>query len=229
MRLPFTWLLLSGLLASCTANSIVRNGFRVPVAHDLAYVSPVTTVAVIHYGSPAVANKEATLESARLLRLALVQHRSELRLHNEVEVPDSLLLQARHEIYEAVLGIEQHWQLAGNANLPVLDYLLSQQSQRYALLTVASGFTRIPKLNTILAKSYGRVGGYPFMVSPTGPMSKQAKSNIFLLIYDRKQKAIVYYRRTPPISEREPLDAPSLEKQFAKLLKKDFRPLQPLN
>jgi hypothetical protein len=229
MRLSRFLLLLSGLLASCSANSIVRTGFRVPVAHDLAYVSPVTTVAVIHYGSPAVANKEATLESARLLRLALVQHRAELRLRNEVEVPDSLLLQARHEVYEAVLGIEQHWQLAGGADLPVLDYLLSQQSQRYALLTVASGFTRIPKLNVILAKSYGRIGGYPFAAAPSGPMSKQAKSNIFLLIYDRKQKAIVYYRRTPVISEREPLDAASLEKQFAKLLKKDFRPVQTLN
>lgn len=229
MRLPFTWLLLSGVLASCTANSIVRNGFRVPVAHDLAYVSPVTTVAIVHYGSPAVANKEATLESERLLRLALLQHRAELRLHNEVEVPDSLLLQARHEVYQAVLGIEQHWQLAGSADLPVLDYLLSQQNQRYALLTVASGFTRIPKLNVILAHGYGRIGGYPFVTSPTGLTAQQAKSNIFLLVYDRKQKAIVYYRRTPPLSDREPLDAVSLDKQFARLLKKDFRPTKVLN
>jgi hypothetical protein len=226
MRLPFTWLLLSGLLASCTANSIVRNGFRVPVAHDLAYVSPVTTVAIVHYSSPAVANKEATLESERLLRLALVQHRAELRLRNEVEIPDSLLLQARREVYDAVLGIEQHWQLAGSANLPVLDYLLSQQSQRYALLTVASGFTRIPKQNVILASGSRRIGAYPFNAGPSGQI---AKSNIFLLVYDRKQKAIVYYRRTPLISEREPLDPPSLEKQFAKLLKKDFRPAKALN
>jgi hypothetical protein len=229
MRPSLVWLLLSGLLASCSANSIVRNGFRVPVAHDLAYVSPVTTVAVMYYSNPAVANKEATLESARLLHLALVQHRAELRLHNEVEIPDSLLLQARREVYDAVLGIEQHWQLAGSANLPVLDYLLSQQSQRYALLTVASGFTRIPKLNVILASRSIRMGSYPFAAGPTGSMSNQAKSNIFLLIYDRKQKAIVYYRRTPPISEREPLDAPSLEKQFSKLLKKDFRSSQALN
>jgi hypothetical protein len=229
MRLSVIWLLLIGLLASCSANSIVRNGYRVPVAHDLAYVSPVTTVAVMHYSSPAVANKEATLESARLLHLALVQHRAELRLRNEVVIPDSLLLQARHEVYEAVLGIEQHWQLAGSANLPVLDYLLSQQSQRYALLTVASGFTRIPKLNIILASGSRRLGSYPFFAGPTGMMGKQATSNIFLLIYDRQQKAIVYYRRTPPISEREPLDAASLEKQFAKLLEKDFRPAKALN
>jgi hypothetical protein len=228
MRLSVIWLLLIGLLASCSANSIVRNGYRVPVAHDLAYVSPVTTVAVMHYSSPAVANKESTLESARLLHLALVQHRAELRLRNEVMVPDSLLLQARHEVYEAVLGIEQHWQLAGSANLPVLDYLLSQQSQRYALLTVASGFTRIPRLNIILASGSRRLGSYPFFAGPTG-MGKQATSNIFLLIYDRQQKAIVYYRRTPPISEREPLDAASLGKQFSKLLKKDFRPAKALN
>jgi hypothetical protein len=226
MRLSLTWLLLSGLLASCSANSIVRSGFRVPIAHDLAYVSPVTTVAVVHYSSPAVANKEATLESARLLHLALVQHRAELRLRNEVTIPDSLLLQARHEVYEAVLGIEQHWQLAGSANLPVLDYLLSQQSHRYALLTVASGFTRIPKQNVISASGYGRFGAYPF---GAGRIGQIAKSNIFLLVYDRKQKAIVYYRRTPPISEYEPLDAMSLEKQFAKLLKKDFRPSEAFN
>jgi hypothetical protein len=226
MRFFPVWLLLSGLLASCSTNSLVRKEFRVPVAHDLAYVSPVTTVAVVHYSSPAVADKEATLESARLLHLALVQHRAELRLRNEVAIPDSLLLQARHEVYEAVLGIEQHWQLASRANLPVLDYLLSQQSQRYALLTVASGFTRIPKMNVILSGGYRRFGTYPF--SP-GQHGQTAKSNIFLLVYDRKQKAIVYYRRTPPMAECEPLDAPSLEKQFAGLLKKDFRLSQALN
>jgi hypothetical protein len=87
MRLSVIWLLLIGLLASCSANSIVRNSYRVPIADDLAYVSPVTTVAVMHYSSPAVANKEATLESARLLHLALVQHRAELRLRNEVMIP----------------------------------------------------------------------------------------------------------------------------------------------
>jgi len=136
-----TKLLLPMLLASCASSSLVRPGFRLPPAKRLAYVSPVTTVAVSRNLSPATADKAATLESARLLGLALLQHRTELQLRNEVTIPDSLLLQARREIYAAVLGIEEHWQLASGANLPVLDYLLGQQRQRYALLTVASGLT----------------------------------------------------------------------------------------
>ena len=223
MRRLSVWLMLSALLASCSATSIVRHDFRVPLAQDLAFVSPVTTVAVSKYNSPATADKAATLESARLLSLALLQHRAELRLRNEVTIPDSLLLQARKQIYQAVLGIEEHWQLAGGADLPVLDYLLARQSQRYALLTVASGRTYIPRRGPPILAGPPRLGRLPSStMSPI--MAGQPKSNIFLLIYDRQQRAIVYYRHTPPLATNEPLDAASLEHEFAKLLKRDFRP-----
>lgn len=215
-------LLLSALLAGCATSSLVRTGFRLPPAKGLAFVSPVTTIAVSRNYSLATADKAATLESARLLSLALQQHRAELRLRNEVPIPDSLLLQARHEIYQAVLGIEAHWQLTNGADLPVLDYLLGQQRQRYALLTVASGLTFIPKRPPPVLTGQPRLGG-----SGSGKSSAlygQPKSNIFLLIYDQQQHAIVYYRHTPPLAAHEPLDAASLEQAFAKLLKKDFRP-----
>jgi hypothetical protein len=221
-----TGLLLSLLLPGCVTSSLMRPGFRLPPTKGLAFVSPVTTVAVSRNMSPATADKAATLESARLLSLALLQHRAELQLRNEVTIPDSLLLQARHEIYQAVLGIETHWQLASGANLPVLDYLLAQQRQRYALLTVASGLTYIPKRPRPNLSGQPRLGGSP------GGMYTAAglpKSNIFLLIYDQQQHAIVYYRHTPPLATNEPLDAATLQQDFAKLLKKDFRPEQQLN
>ena len=219
MRRWLTGLLLPMLLAGCASSSLVRPGYHLPPVKGLAYVSPVTTIAISRNFSPAIADKAATLESARLLSLALLQHRAELQLRNEVTIPDSLLLQARHEIYAAVLGIEEHWQLASGANLPVLDYLLGQQRQRYALLTVASGLTYIPKRPPPTLAGQPRLGG-----SPGGRYTAagQPKSNIFLLIYDQQQHAIVYYRHTPPLATNEPLDGLTLQKDFAKLLKKDF-------
>jgi hypothetical protein len=208
-------------LASCVSSSLLRPGFRLPPAKGLAYVSPVTTVAVSRNFSLAVADKEATIESARLLSLALLQHRAELQLRNEVTIPDSLLLQARKEIYDAVLGIEAHWELASGANLPVLDYLLEKQSQRYALLTVASGLTFIPKRIPPVLTGQPRLGGNFGSRSPT--TVGQPKSNIFLFIYDQQRHVIVYYRHTPPLAMQEPLDAASLEQQFVRLIKKDFR------
>lgn len=212
---------LAAVLTGCAASSLVRTGFYLPQATELAFVSPVSTVAVSRNFSPAVADKEATLESARLLSLALLQHRHELRLRNEVTIPDSLLLQARHEIYQAVLGVEAHWRLAGGANMPVLDYLLAQQRQRYALLTVASGRTFIPKRIPPVLTGQPRLGGNSGGRSFTAEGRPQ--SNIFLLIYDQQQHAIVYYRHTPPLAMNEPLDATSLAQDFANLLKKDFR------
>jgi hypothetical protein len=106
--------------------------------------------------------------------------------------------------------------------LPVLDYLLQQQRQRYALLTVASGLTFIPKRPPPNLAGHSRLGGLPGTSSPT--MEGQPKSNIFLLIYDQQRHAIVYYRHTPPLATTEPLDAASLEHAFAKIVKKDFSP-----
>ena len=218
-----TGLPLSMLLAGCAASSLVRPGFRLPPSKGLAYVSPVTTIAVSRNLSPATADKAATLESARLLSLALLQHRAALQLRNEVTIPDSLLLQAHQEVYAAVLGIEQHWQLSGGAHLPVLDYLLARQRQRYALLTVASGLTYIPKQPPPVLTGLPRLGGSP---GHSYTAAGQPKSNIFLLIYDQQQHAIVYYRHTPPLATHEPLDGLALQQEFARLLKKDFPPAQ---
>jgi hypothetical protein len=209
------------LLVACASSSLVQPGFRLPPAKGLAYVSPVTTVAVSRNLSPATADKAATLESARLLGLALLQHRAALQLRNEVAIPDSLLLQARQEIYAAVLGVEQHWQLASGAHLPVLDYLLARQRQRYALLTVASGLTYIPRQPPPVLTGLPRLGGSP---GHSYTAAGQPKSNIFLLIYDQQQHAIVYYRHTPPLATHEPLDGLALQQDFAELLKKDFPP-----
>jgi hypothetical protein len=104
----------------------------------------------------------------------------------------------------------------------VLDYLLEKQSQRYALLTVASGLTFIPKRIPPVLTGQPRLGGNFGSRSPT--TVGQPKSNIFLLIYDQQRHIIVYYRHTPPLAAQEPLDALSLEQEFARLLKKDFRP-----
>ncbi len=225
MRKLLVWLALGVVPLGCRSTSIVRTGFQVPTTQEMAFVSPITTVAIVHYNSPAVADKEATIASASLLHEALARRRAQLRLQNEVKVPDSLLLQARREVYQAVLGIEEHWQLASGANLPALDYLLSRQDQRYALILAASGFTRIPKLHEFLNKPYVGPKGY-LVVNKynSGNDAGRAKSNLFLFIYDSHQKAIVYYAHTPPLNDSEPLDAASLEKQLSKLLKKDFSP-----
>ncbi|TPG65532.1 hypothetical protein EAH73_13815 [Hymenobacter nivis] len=207
----------------CNSTSIVRAGFQVPAVQEMAFVSPITTIAVVRYNNPGVIDKEATIASESLLHEALVRRRAQLRLRNEVTVPDSLLTQARREVYRAVAAIEEHWQLASGADLPALDYLLSRQDQRYALILAASGFTRIPKLHELLNRPYmARIGYLVVDKYNRGNDAGRAKSKLFLFIYDTHQKAIVYYAHTPPLNDFEPLDAASLEKQLSKLLKRDF-------
>ena len=79
----------------------------------------------------------------RLMRELLVKHQSELHVRGELTVPDSLQQQARQEICRAVSGIEKRQRLDTGAHLPVLDYLLVGQNQRYLLVTATRGFTRL--------------------------------------------------------------------------------------
>ncbi|MFC6225541.1 hypothetical protein ACFP2F_20010 [Hymenobacter artigasi] len=177
-------------------------------------------IATIETGNQPRLSAEASAESVRLLRELLVSHQAELHLRGEMTISDSLQAAARQEIYRAVEGIDKRMRLDTGANLPTLDYLLSTQNQRYVLVTATQGFTRTPNnYSGQVAKSIG-VG--VLTMGMMVPIAIKAKSIICLFIYDRQQKAIVYYNHTPPPAEREPLNQAVLERQLRTMLAKDF-------
>lgn len=214
--------LLSTLLAGCAATSTLRPGFRLAEVQDLAFTTPVSAVAIVRTGYQTVVDSQATATSISLLRKVLVRRRFQLRLHHELTLPDSLRPAGRQEIYRAVAGLKAHPQLAGGAYLPVLDYVLDAQNQRYLLVTAAAGFTqqetKYDRRQTQLSV------GQTARVRSASPMPvvTRSKSNICLFLYDRQRQAIVYYTSTPPLLERQPLDEASLEEQFSQMLRKDF-------
>lgn len=221
MRHKIFLVLLTALFSSCAATSgIVRPGFQAEAIQDMRFSSPVTQIALIQQGNLPQPSPEATAESARLMRALLTNYQPELHLRGELIIPDSLQRQVRQEVYRAVEGIEKRLRLDTGAHLPTLDYLLKQQNQRYLLVTATQGFTRTQgNYGNQMAKSIG-VG--LLTMGMMVPVAVKAKSNIYVLIYDKQQKNIVYYNHTPPQAEREPLDQVVLEKQFRAMMAKDF-------
>jgi hypothetical protein len=170
-----------------------------------------------------VVDSQATATSISLLHKTLVRHRFQLGLQQELALPDSLRLAARQEIYRAVEGLKAHPRLAGGANLPVLDYMLGQQQQRYVLVTAAAGFTQEITKYDIRRSQTVSIGQTAAVRTPNPrPVVKRAKSNIYLFLYDRQRQGIVYYTSTPPMVDHEPLDEASMEAQFSQMLRKDF-------
>lgn len=213
--------LLVAILSSCaTTSGIVRPGFRASDVQAIPFLSPVAQIATIETGNQPHLSPEASTASVHLLRELLIRHQAELHLSGEMVIPDSLQAAAQQEIYRAVEGIDKRLRLDTGANLPTLDYLLSTQNQRYALVAATQGFTRTPdNYSGQLAKSIG-VG--VLTMGMLVPISIKAKSIVCLFIYDRQQKAIVYYNHTPPPAEREPLNQAVVEQQLRKMLAKDF-------
>lgn len=222
MRQALLYCLVAALLASCaTAHSITQNNFRPAEVPAMPFATPVASIGIINRGNQIFVDSAATRTSVGLLRGWLLAHQPELGLSGELVVPDSLRLAAAQEIGRAAAGLAGRTQLAGGASLPVLDYLLRQQGQRYAMVPVARGFTRNPgNYGGQVAKSIG-VG--LLTMGMLVPISVKAKSEITVFVYDSQQRAIVYLNTTPPPAEREPLDAASLDKQLRTLLGRDYR------
>jgi hypothetical protein len=221
MRYFLPLVILATGLSSCAASSgIVRSGFQPQAIQGMLFATPVAQIALVEQGNQPELHEDASAESVRLMRKLLSAHQPELHLRGELLIPDSLQPKARQEIYRAVEGIERRQRLDTGAHLPVLDYLLTAQNQRYLLVTATEGFTRTDgNYGNQLAKSIG-VGLLTMgMMVPT---STKAKSIICLFIYDSQQKVIVYYSHTPPPAEREPLDEAVLDKQLRTMLIKDF-------
>lgn len=214
-------LLLAGLLSSCAASTgIIRPGFRPEAIIELTYASPVARIATIEHGNQPAPSQEASAESARLMRQLLAEHHAELRLQNELVIPDSLQQSAKREIYWAVEGINKRQRLDTSAHLPVLDALLTSQHQRYLLVTATQGFTRTAlNYSQQMAKTIG-VG--LLTLGTMVPIALKSRSDVCLFIYDRQQQLIVYYNHTPDKAEHEPLDKAGLEFQLRTMLKRDF-------
>ena len=221
MRYAVSLAMLTGLFTSCaTTSGILRPGFQPLLIQEMPFASPVAQVSTIRQGNQLQLNPEASAESARLMHKLLVSHQPELHLRGELVIPDSLQQQARQEIYQAVHGIEKRQRLETGAHMPILDYLLTGQRQRYVLVTATQGFTRLEgNYGKQLAKTIG-VG--LLTMGAMVPVAIKAKSDICLFIYDNQQKNIVYYNHTPPPAEREPLDEAVVEKQLRLMLAKDF-------
>lgn len=117
-------LLLASLLAGCASTSCLRPGFEMGEVKNLTFAPPVSAVTIVRTGYQTVVDSQATATSISLLHKLLVRHRYQLHLRHELEMPDSLRLAARQEIYRAVEGIRAHPCLTGGARLPVLDYVL---------------------------------------------------------------------------------------------------------
>jgi hypothetical protein len=215
--------LLASPLAGCTTTRDLRLGFRLAEVQDLAFAPPVAAVAIVRTGYHTVVDSQATATSVSLLHKTLVRHRLQLGLQRELAVPDSLRPAARQEIYRAVEGLRAHPRLAGGAQLPVLDYLLAAQQQRYLLVTAAAGFTQeVTKYDAQLAQGITRGQTVAVRTPAPQPIATRRKSNIYLFLYDRQRQAILYYTSTPPLVEREPLDEAVMEAQFNQMLRKDF-------
>jgi len=215
--------LLAGLLSACATTSDLRPGFRLAEVQNLAFAPPVAAVAIVRTGYHTVVDSQATATAVGLLHKVLVRRRFQLGLQRELAVPDSLQPAARQEIYRAVAGLKAHPQLAGGAQLPVLDYLLDTQQQRYLLVTAAAGFTQeVTRYDAQRAQGVSRGQTAAVRTPAPQPIATRRKSNIYLFLYDRQRQAIVYYTSTPQLVEREPLDEAVMETQFNQMLHKDF-------
>lgn len=211
--------LLAGLQTACVrSGSLVRPDFRAAAVDELLFISPIAAVGVIEGADSVLFNRGGSAESARLLRQTLLAHRQHLRLRGELPLPDTLRSAVSREVFRAVAGVQRHRRLSGGADLPVLDYLLRGQPQRYLLVTAAQGFKRENRnyqLQMIKALGANLLPG-----SRVIPV--RFESDIHVFIYDGHRRQIIFYNRTPPHKERDPLDQITVEEQLRGLLLKDF-------
>lgn len=218
MRLYLFALLAGGLLPSCVRSDIVHPGFRASSIPAMLFTPPVTAIDKVDDANQLISDAAATAESGRLLRQLLLARQSQLRLRQELQLPDSLRELFSRELRQAVQGVQHRQRLEGGANLPTLDYVLRGQTQRYVLLTVAQGFTRdSSSYHTQMIKTL-----QADLLPGSKVLPVRFRSDLHVFIYDGQRKQLVFYNRTPPTNENHPLNPATLSGQFRALLGKDF-------
>ncbi len=220
MRLYLLLVCLCSSLTSCMTTGFVARDFKLASPPNMAMVPPIAQIGIIERGNKSHYDRALSLQGQNLMRETLLRYRNELHLTDELTLPDSLTHQRlAQQLYRTLEVVEQQ-RMSSPYYLPALDSLLKQQGLRYALLTATQGFTRVQgNYGGQVAKAVG-VG--VLTLGLYTPVPIKANSGIVLLVYDRENRSILYYKHAWP-KEVEPLDALVLDRQLRALLAKDFR------
>lgn len=202
-------------LSSCGTNKFLTSSVTANEIPELNYFESFSYIQYIEKGNKAQLSDSLSFVAQSRLDSLLSKNQPKLRLTNKITIDDAALrAKIENEIGSLAQLITQKRKLDGIPLTPIIDSLMKENNQRFALAVVATGFGR----------RKGNYGGQVAKGIAVGVLTlgmvvpAPIKSNLTLhsFIFDSEKNEVAFHKRSFPV-EKEPTDPDVLEKQLISL------------
>ena len=204
------------ILTSCGANKYLISSSTAPTEiKNVDYFPPLSYIQFIEKGNKAALSDSLSEITTKNLRLLLNTNKTTLRLNNEISIAnDTVKRKVEDELAYLERLITQRKKLHGIPLPYMIDSILKNNNQRFALATIATGFGR-RKSNYGGQVAKGAAIGI-LTLGMAIPTPIKSNLTLYAFIFDADKDEITYYKKSMTI-EKEPTDQQVIEKQLIKL------------
>jgi hypothetical protein len=200
------------LLTSCSTNKNLNSSASSNEITNMGYFEPLSYIQYIEKGNKATLSDSLSSVSRSKLDSILFVNKPTFRLSNKIVIDnDTVKARVENEVGYLARLLAQRKKSANVPLTKTIDSIMESNQQRFALMTVTTGFGR-RKGNYRGQVAKGAAIGL-LTLGMAIPTPIKSNLTIYAFIFDSEKNEVAYYKRSMPV-EKEPTDPKILQKQL---------------
>lgn len=207
------------LLNSCASTMLTSANTQTHEITEIGNFETISIIRLIEKGNQSKPSDSLSILSSKIMD-SIITNTSNPKVANHFDIPDKKL-QARveNDILKTVTEIRTKKKLDQIRTTPLMDSIVKNQNQRFALCIINAGFDRKKgNYGNQIAKGIGvgilTMGMYT-------PVPVKANTSMYAMIFDAQKSSVVFYN-TIPVVEKSPTDKKNLNQLYNKIFEGYF-------
>ena len=202
------------LLNSCATTMITNNSTQPNEINNLGYFETISIIRLIEKGNQSKPSDSLSILSNKIMD-SIIANTNNPKVNNHFAVSNERLrARIENDILKTISEIRNSKKIENIKTTPLMDSIVRNENQRFALCVVNAGFDRRKgNYGNQIAKGIGvgilTMGMYT-------PVPIKANTSMYAMIYDAQQSSVVFYN-TIPIVEKSPTDKKNLNQLYKKI------------
>jgi len=222
-RIFVLWIVL--LSTSCSSSKFFTSGVQSYEINEMIKIEPFSYISLIERGNRGSYDNSISQYSETVINEALKSLRKSLRLSSEeIYSIDDLERSELEQEIDFLMSLAERNKKKHNIEItPFIELLLDEYDQRFGLIILHEGFTRVKgNYGRQVAKAIGLglLTGVATGVSVYNSPQK-ASSTLHVAIVDNKEKNIAFYNKSI-LQNKEPTEIENIKKQLIIVFEKYF-------
>lgn len=195
------------LLNSCASTLLTNKNVPPAEVQNIAYFESISLISLIQKGNQTKPNDSLSLISTQILD-SIIENSNHPKVTTQINFTNpKLKLRLENDILKTMSEIRKTKKLENIKTSSLMDSLVKNENQRFALCLINAGFAR--RKNNFGNQVAKGIGIGILTLGMYAPVPVKANTSTYAMIYDAQNSSVVFFNYFPLI-ERSPVDKKNL-------------------